>query len=121
MTEFVIILWAFFSSWLLCQRSFRYVSNVSEPSHSSCHANGERDVTLPNPLYYSHTVSRVDLHMHTQNIGVPIALLKEQVAPESCRKLCESLNDRLAFDFEITDTTPKLMKDNIEEYLVKRG
>jgi hypothetical protein len=52
---------------------------------------------------------------------VPIALLGRQVAPESHRRSYQELNDRLAFDFEITAKPPKLMRDNIEEYLVKRG
>jgi hypothetical protein len=47
--------------------------------------------------------------------AVPIALLEKQVAPETQRKLCESLNDKLAFDFEIIDAPPKLMIDNIKE------
>jgi hypothetical protein len=50
---------------------------------------------------------------------VPIALLEKQVAPESCQELCESLNDKLAFDFEITDKPTDKMRENIEKYICK--
>lgn len=58
-------------------------------------------------------------YQYLSQYAVPIALLEKQVAPESGRELCESLNDKLAFDFEITDEPSDKMRKNIEKYICK--
>lgn len=60
-------------------------------------------------------------YQNLSRYGVPIALLEKQVAPESCRELCENLDYKLAFDFEITDEPTDKMRTNIEEYIFKHN
>jgi hypothetical protein len=55
----------------------------------------------------------------TNQYHVPVATYEKQVAPESCRQLYEALNDKLAFDVEITDKPTAKMRENIEEYICK--